>query len=229
MQEEFWHNRWETNHIGFNQNKPNELLVQHFDGLNLKKGDTVFVPLCGKSVDMLWLLQEGFDVVGAELSPIACESFFRENNLPFTTRRIESFTVFEHKHITLFSGDFFQIKPSMLSKIEAIYDRAALYALPPDLRKKYAEHMIKLFNNNVKMLLLSMVYNQNEMSGPPFSVDEQEINELYSESFHIQKIYDQAVKSIAAHLKTKGLTAARETAYVLTGEKIIHLNRSELY
>lgn len=215
MKKEYWHDRWKSNNIKFNQEWPNELLVQYFEMLSLKKGDTVFVPLCGKSIDMLWILEQGFKVIGVDLSPIACEAFFSENKILFVTSQVGNFSVFKNENITLIAGDFFEVKSSMLDRVEAVYDRAALYALPYDLRKSYAQQLIRLMGVEAKMLLLTFSYNQNEMSGPPFSVDEQEVKSLYGASFDIKKLYDQEIKTIASHHKERGLTGMREQVYYL--------------
>lgn len=212
----YWNQKWQTNDIAFNQEEPNELLKQFLPTLNLKPGDKIFVPLCGKSIDMFWLLQQDYVVTGIELSSQACEAFFQEYQIPYLRKQLDAFTLFYNEKISLFAGDFFDLDASVLGTMNAVFDRAALIALPDNLRKQYAAKMISLLNKNTIILLISSTYNQQEMSGPPFSVGEKEINQLYSEYFHIKKLLDREAASIPPHLQAKGLTAASEQLYLLS-------------
>lgn len=215
----FWNQKWETNDTPFNQEQPNELLKQFLPTLSLKPRDRVFVPLCGKSIDMLWLLKQGYEVTGVELSPLAPEAFFKGHHLPYQRKNSDMFTLFYNEKINLFAGDFFDLEAPLLETIHATFDRAALIALPPELRRDYAEKMISLLQPNTSMLLIALTYNQELMSGPPFSVDEEEVNELYSNYFRIEKLFDRAVVSISPHLQAKGLTTANEQVYLLSKMK----------
>jgi thiopurine S-methyltransferase len=215
MNKEFWHQKWQSNEIAFNQHEANPLLVKYFPALNLKPGNRIFVPLCGKSVDMLWLVNQGYEVVGVELSSIACTDFFNEQALSFSITDSKVFTVFKSDKITLLSGDFFNLNKSMINHVDAIYDRAALIALPEELRKSYADFLIHIIKPGIPMLLISNTYNQKEMVGPPFSVGEQEVNALYGSHFTIQRLYHQITETIPAHLRAKGLTEASEEVYHL--------------
>lgn len=216
MQKEFWQQKWESNQIGFNQDSPNALLIQYIGSLSLKSGDRVFVPLCGKSIDMLWLLSQGFEVVGVELSSIACDAFFSENNIRVNAIRTGNFVVYRSKGITIFCGDFFNLTKEILGKVDAVFDRAALIALPPDLQQRYVNFIISLLEPNTPVLLIAGTYNQNEMSGPPFSIDEYRVKELYGEHFSIKLLCNRTAEEIPAHLKARGLTHASEQVYSLT-------------
>lgn len=216
MNKEFWYQKWQSNQIKFNQLESNPLLAQYFAKLDVKPGSRVFVPLCGKSIDMLWLINQGYKVIGVELSSIACTDFFNEHSLPVAITHSKAFTTFKSDEITLLSGDFFDLNKSLINNIDAVYDRAALIALPMELRKRYAEFLIGLIEPNVPMLLISNTYNQNEMEGPPFSVDEQEVKDLYSAHHSIQRVHHQIVETIPAHLKAKGLKEASEEVYYLS-------------
>lgn len=216
MRKEFWHQRWQFNQIEFNQVKPNPLLLQYFVSLNLKPGNRVFVPLCGKSIDMLWFASQGYDVVGVELSSIACDAFFKEHLIPVEVFQSDTFTVYQSEKITLLSGDFFDLNKERLGNVDAIYDRAALIALPAELRKRYATFLMKLVDTGTPMLLIAGKYNQNEMEGPPFSVDENEVKALYGDRFNIQQLYNQPVESIPSHLQARGLSASSSEVYYLS-------------
>ncbi len=215
MESNYWHQRWQLNDIKFNQDKPSESLQRYWKDLGLKADDRVFVPLCGKSIDMVWIAQQGQLVIGVELSPIACEAFFTENNLAFDLKQYGNFKIYAGDRITLFCGDIFDLTPELIGKIDAVFDRAALVALPSQLQKSYAEHITKILDSNAKMLLATLCYDQEKMSGPPFSVDENEIYQLYGAHFKITKLLDEAIAQISPHHKAKGLTEANNVVYSL--------------
>lgn len=216
MDKEYWHQKWQSKQIGFNQSQPNKLLQCYFSTLKLTPGCRVFVPLCGQSIDMLWLADQGYHVVGIELSRIACDAFFKDNKIPFNTTEINDFTVYKSEKITLFCGDFFKLDQETLGQIDAVYDRAALIALPFKTRTFYAKHLIELMLPATTMLLITTAYNQSEMPGPPFSVDNKEVALLYSDDFNINRLYGKPIYEIPQHLKIKGLAQATEQAYLLT-------------
>lgn len=214
MEKEFWLTKWQKNDIAFNQLEPNSLLLQFFSQLNLKIGSRILVPLCGKSIDMLWLKQQGFHVIGVELSFDACQQFFSENNISYHQEEVGSFKALMSDSITLLSGDFFMLDNAILGQFKAIYDRAALVALPKEIRQKYAKKIISLSAPSTQMLVIAASYDQASMQGPPFSVDEAEIQTLYSSHFKIKRLYKESAK-IAEHLKAKGLKEASEIVFHL--------------
>lgn len=214
MNEEFWHQKWQSQDIGFNQPQPNQLMQRYFPSLKLTSGCRIFVPLCGQSIDMLWLAGQGYKVIGVELSQIACNTFFHEHKISFKITEINNFRLYRSDEITIFCGDFFKINGGILGKIDAVYDRAALIALPSEVRKAYSAHLIELMLPSSVMLLITTMYNQNEMQGPPFSVDGDEVAALYS-AFEINLLYSNQF-DVPAHLRIKGLRQATEQAYLLT-------------
>jgi len=216
MKDAYWQSKWESDEIGFNQLQPNQLLQRYFNIVNLKTGDRIFVPLCGKSIDMIWLANQGYHVVGVELSTIACDAFYQEHNIPVDMMRTGDFMVYKSDQITLFAGDFFKLTKAMLGKIDAVYDRAALIALPHELRMRYVAYLLKLINRNTVIFLITTAYDQNEMKGPPFSVDEDEVAKLYSGRFNVKQVYNKQLQVIPQHLQAKGLVQANEHAYYLS-------------
>lgn len=143
MDRDYWLERWKKNEIGFHRSEINPYLVTYFRELNLRPGDHIFVPLCGKSLDMLWLLQQGYKVTGVELSTIACQNFFTENNLTYKLHKVDNFQQYFHNdQLQILCGDFFDLEPEKLM-VNAIYDRAALIALPPSLRERYAKKLTR--------------------------------------------------------------------------------------
>lgn len=215
MNKNYWQQRWKCNEIGFNQTQPNLLMQRYFPELNLKKGARVFVPLCGKSIDMIWLASQGVRVVGIELNEQACEAFFKENNIPFKQTEVDNFIIFQADEIVLFAGDFFELNKYTLGQIDAVYDRAALIALPENVRKMYSAHMMSLLEPSAKILLITTSYDQTQMQGPPFSVDEMEVKALFKANFDVRRLYHKTVRVIPEHLKEQGLVEATENVFSL--------------
>ncbi|CAM4493927.1 MAG: Thiopurine S-methyltransferase [Legionella sp.] len=218
MDKEYWHQKWQSQEVGFNQLQANKLMQRYFSSLSLAPGCRVFVPLCGQSIDMLWLVEQDYQVVGIELSQIACSAFFEENKISTKIEETNDFIWYRSDRVSIFAGDFFKLNRSILGKVDAVYDRAALIALPMDVRKSYSKHLIGLMDPAAAMFLITTAYNQNEMQGPPFSVDENEVSALYSAYFDINQLYSKPFET-PAHLKDKGLLKATEQVYLLTRKK----------
>lgn len=216
MQAEFWHNCWETNRIAFHSREINHHLQSYWPILDVTQGSRVFVPLCGKSNDMLWLLARGYQVVGTELSQKAVSAFFAENNLQPHIQARANFISYEVEGLQILCGNFFNLTPALLGEINAVYDRAALVALPPEMRAKYAQKMAELLNAKQKILLITFEYNQQEMAGPPFSVTVDEIERLYAHHCRIETLLDEEVLARETSFKARGLNALREAVYQLT-------------
>ncbi len=183
-----WIQRWKDGKIGWHRDDVNSKLIKFIDCLKLKVGGTVFVPLCGKSADMLYLLEQGFKVIGVELSQLAIEQFFEENHLAYTLHKTGQFIVYQGEKITLYCGDYFALKVDDLKNIHGVYDRAALIALPFDLRGKYAQHLYSIIPSACRVLLLTLNYPQQQMSGPPYAVNEKEVISLFSKGFEYRQL-----------------------------------------
>ncbi len=215
MDKQYWLDKWEISDIGFNQPKPHHLLTKYFGNLSLKPKARVFVPLCGKSIDILWLLEAGYQVVGIEISDIACEDFFKEHRLSYKASKQRDFMFYQGHHITLICGDFFGLTQDILGPVDAVYDRAALIALPSQERKQYAAHMIQLTPSNAQLFLITLKYTQAEFQGPPFSVSTEEVNMLYQKHLEIEFTHCAEIRKIAPHLQTKGLKKAFEEVHIM--------------
>ena len=210
MDAEFWLDKWEKNQLAFHEGAPNRLLVAHFAKLGIPAGGTIFVPLCGKSHDMLWLRARGYRVVGVELSRLAVEQFFAENELTPTITRAGWFERFESDGIAILLGDLFELDDATLGKVDAIYDRAALVALPPDMRKRYGAYLIAL-TDGAPQLLVTFEYDQSVMPGPPHSVTEAEVGKHYDAQYQLELA---ETRDVAGGLK--GRCPATESAWLLT-------------
>lgn len=188
MDHEFWHQRWEADQIGFHQQAINRYLSSHWAELGLADGAPVFVPLCGKSLDMLWLREQGHAVLGIELSEKAVVDFFAENQLDFERVPQAPFIEYAGDRLSLLVGDFFALKAEDLHGIDAVYDRAALIALPEPMRYQYAAKMGELLPAGAHILLVTLQYPEGARQGPPFSVADDEVQALYGDGFAIQRI-----------------------------------------
>jgi len=215
MEIDFWLERWKQNETGFHQADFNSHLQQFWPDLNLPAGRRVFVPLCGKTRDLLWLRAQGHRVLGVEVSPIAVRDFFVENRLAPQVRRHEPFEVWEADGLTLLRGDFFALTPEWLSGVGAVYDRASLIALPPGMRERYAAHMARLLPQDCRVLLVTMEYPAGAMQGPPFSVDEAEVRALYQPNFQVTLLRHLDILADNPRFRERGLTALAEHVYRL--------------
>jgi thiopurine S-methyltransferase len=215
MQHEFWLERWKQNQIGFHKQEINPHLQHYWSRLSVNQGDRVFVPLCGKSNDMLWLLGMGYQVVGVELSPLAVESFFSDNDLKPTVRRNGDFLVSEVDGLQILCGDFFALQPADLGHVKVVYDRASLVALPVDMRIKYVSSLSTLLSTNAQILLITLDYPQHEMQGPPFSVQGEEVERLFSPWCDAELLASEDVLEQEMAFKERGLTSMEEQAYRL--------------
>lgn len=178
MQPEFWHDRWERQQIGFHEPVVNPLLQRHFRALALPARATVFVPLCGKSLDIDWLLERGHHVVGAELSPVAVTALFERLGSAPEVKPAGPLSRWQADDLVVWVGDYFALQPDAVGAVDAVYDRAALIAMPPELRPAYAAQLHRLAGA-APQLLVTLEYDQASMQGPPFSVTEEELRRLY--------------------------------------------------
>lgn len=209
MEHNFWHERWEKNEIGFHQNKPNALLERHFRDLSLTRGQRVFVPLCGKTLDIGWLLAQGYRVVGAELSETAIQQLFEDLGVPPEISELGPLTRYRARDIDIFVGDIFALDGETIGPVDAVYDRAALVALPEGMREDYVAHVRKI-TATAPQFLLTFDYDQAEMPGPPFSIDDGMVRKYYAADYDIERLEELDVTG-----GLKGRVAAREVAWRL--------------
>ena len=215
MEPEFWHERWQNQQIGFHQQAGNAALRDAVKRLDPAPGPTVFVPLCGKSVDMAWLRARGHEVVGVELSANAIEAFFAEHGLRSTSRVVDGgLQRHEADGYTLYAGDFFALRREHLGPLAAVCDRAALVALPAPMRRRYAEHLLHLVAD-APIALVTLDYAPDEMNGPPFPVVDEEVHSLFSGRRRIERLAAREVLGEESGLRKRGLSSLRETSWLL--------------
>jgi len=186
MNPDFWHQRWQDNQIGFHQSAPTPLLLKHWASLGVPAGAKVFVPLAGKSLDMAWFAAKGYRVLGVELSTLAIEQFFAGNGLQPGIRDSKYGRHYAAGGIELVNGDAFGLDAAALRDCAAVFDRAALIALPPELRIRYANELYAKLPTGCRGLLITLEYPQAEREGPPFSVPEDEVRALYARDWDIE-------------------------------------------
>lgn len=215
MEHDFWHARWRENMIGFHREDINPALLKYLDRLQLAQGDQVFVPLCGKSLDLAWLQQQGFRVLGVELSSIAAATFFKEQGSPASVSAVDGFESYRAGDIEILCGDYFALEKERLKEVRGVFDRAALIALPPEMRRSYAEKMSDLLPPGCRVLLVTMEYPQEQMDGPPFAVMEQEVRDLYGERFGITVLESEDLLAKEPNFRERGLTRLVGKTYLL--------------
>jgi thiopurine S-methyltransferase len=202
MEPQFWLERWQRNEIGFHQPAPNKALTRHWATLGLAADARVFVPLAGKSLDMIWLAARGHQVVGIELAAEAVRAFSDENG-PID-------------RVDLRCGDLFELDPASLGRIDAVFDRGSLVALPPALRQRYAAQLARLSPPGTRTLLVTMEYDQSKMNGPPHAVPEAEVQALFGATHDIALLErDDAVEDFPRFAQ-RGITALSEASWLLT-------------
>lgn len=208
MDPNFWHDRWANNELGWHERDFHPQLTAHFHQLALPAGSRVFVPLCGKTRDIVWLLQQGYAVVGIELSELAVQQLFSELGVQAEVTQHAALLCYSAPGLNVFVGDIFQLTPQLLGKVDASYDRAALVALPPAMRDSYAQHMLAV-TQQAPQLLICFEYDQKIMAGPPHSVNAAEIWRHYGTTYRLQLV---DVRAVAGGLK--GQTPADELAWI---------------
>lgn len=215
MEADFWHQRWREQRIGFHQPGVNEWLEEYWAQLGLPAGSRVFVPLCGKSLDMLWLAKQGHEVLGVELSPLALSAFCEENGLQAQRQEEERFVRHYTRSIHLLEGDFFHLRPEDLEGVEAAWDRAALVALPGSMRGEYVQQMAHLLAPGTQVLLITMEYPEGEMEGPPFSVSAEEVRARFGRDFSVELLHGLDMLAHNPSLRERGLSRLVERAWQL--------------
>lgn len=215
MHPDQWLDRWKQNRIGFHESEVNAHLRHYLPRFNLKRGDTIFLPLCGKAIDIAWLAEQEFKVIGIELSEIAVESFFAEQGLRYQQFQSDRFILRKSGNISLIQGDYFDLEPEDLSECKFIFDRAALIAIDMDHRAEYCEQMRKITPIDAEMLLITLDYDQAQMSGPPFAVSQAEVNQHCTDYYEIELLEQNDVLDEKPRWRDQGLTGLTETAYQL--------------
>lgn len=215
MEPDFWHDRWHRNQIGFHQDSVSPMLAAHWTSAGVAPGARVFVPLAGKSLDMAWLAARGHSILGVELSPIAVRDFFASQRLePAVTQ-----SRYGQHHVAgpyeLIVGDAFALDAEALAGCDAVYDRAALIALPPGMRSGYLHELYTALPAGCCGLLVSLEYPQAQKDGPPFSVQEAEVRAGLQQHWQVDLLERRDILSNDGGSVGEGLSALHTVAYRL--------------
>ncbi len=213
MHPEFWHERWQQGQIGFHQPDYHDGLTRYWPTLGAK--GRVLVPLCGRSLDLAWLARQGHDVTGVELSPIAAAGFFEHERLTPVVTHDGVFGHYTAAGIEILQGDFFDLEAGRDHRFDACYDRAALIALPADMRSRYATHLGRLLRPGATGLLVTLEYDQERMPGPPFSVPVAEVEALLGRDFALDLLETRDIIGQEPKFAARGLTSFVETVFAL--------------
>ena len=215
MNPDFWHDRWHEGRIGFHQQTVTPWLPKLWPTLALPTGSQVFVPLAGKSLDMLWLRAQGHRVLGVELSQLAVEQFFAEHGLAPTIRESRLGIHYAHDGIELICGDAFALDAEVLADCDGVFDRAALIALPPELRQRYVGELHAHLPGGCRGLLVTLEYPQAEKVGPPFSVDEAGVRALYERDWTVAVLDRADILALQPGFIAEGVSSLATVAYRL--------------
>ena len=217
MDKDFWLKAWEEGRTRFHNQEPNTDLVQYFP-LFKDHVTEAFVPLCGKSIDLHFLHQAGLEVTGVELSPLAIDQFkqdSKERDLSWIETELSHHLLSQADSLNLYCGDLFELPAEVLESVDFIYDRAAIVALPPELRLKYASWIKETFKQPHQILLISFEYDQALCDGPPFSVTEAEINQLFSDCYSIDLLDRRVIDDINPKFVEANVKKFERTVYQL--------------
>lgn len=216
MDPDFWHQRWREGRTGFHQDRPTPLLLDHWPALALAPGSRVFVPLAGKSLDLVWLAAQGHRVLGVELSPLAVEQFFAGQGLTPEVHDSRYGRHYRAGDIELICGDVFGLDAEALADCAAVYDRAALIALPPELRCRYVRELHARLPAGCRGLLITLEYPQHEKQGPPFAVPEAEVRELYGRDWTVATRERRDILAQQPAFAAEGVSKLETAVYRLT-------------
>ena len=215
MEADFWHERWERGETGFHKADINPLLSRWWPSLELPAGADVLVPLCGKSLDMIWLARQGHRIIGVELARTALEAFAEEAGIVLQWQQSAGFAEAKADPYQFYCGDYFALSEAQVATAAGVYDRAALIALPEPMRADYVEHMRRILPAGWKMLLVTLDYPQHERPGPPFAVSDNEVTRLF-DGCEIRLLEDQSVLEAHQVFKQQGMTRLNERVYLIS-------------
>jgi thiopurine S-methyltransferase len=211
----YWIQRWNEGRTGWHHDAVMPLLESHWPALSLPRGARVLVPLCGKTLDMVWLASQGYRVLGVEFSQFAIEQFFAENHLQPQRRDAPDGAHFVAGDIEVICGDVFGVDAATLAGCAAVYDRAAVIALPAPVRRRYADEVYAKLPPGCPGLMITLEYPPGEMDGPPFSVDDDEIRRLFDAHWQIALLDRRDILASQPEFTSKGVTALHTSVYRL--------------
>jgi len=205
MEISFWESKWRKGQIGFHMENGYEPLKKYWQKLEIIKNPNVLVPLCGKSVDLVWLAGQGAQVYGIEVIKQAVLDFFRDQQITPAESKENDLKLYKAGPIEIWNGDFFRVKPELMPSIDVVYDKGGLVALPLDSQKRYVEKLYSFTHPKSKILLHHFEYPQDEMEGPPFSIPLARIRELFGDKYTIRTLLQETSNTKYEKFRERGL------------------------
>lgn len=215
MDQQFWQSRWAQNQIGFHQSEVNPYLKRYWPSLGVAQGCQVLVPLCGKTLDLVWLAGQGYKVLGVELAERAVEDFFAEQGLTPEVSQAGALRRYSAGSIEILLGDFFAVTAAHVADCRALYDRAAIIALPPSMRDEYVAHLERILPRPCDGLMVTLDYEQARLEGPPFSVPEVEVRRHLEAGWEVVMLERNDVLEQNWKFASRGLDSLHEPAFRL--------------
>lgn len=219
MNKKNWLEKWKKKETKFDQMQVNPYLIKYEKIFESLEGKKIFIPLCGKSIDILWFLTHGAEVIGVEFSEVAIETFLSENNLIYKKVDKHPFIFYHADSLKFICGDLFQLEKNDVGEFDWIYDRASLIALDDMARVQYANKIFQLSSNQSKMFLITLSYGTTTLEPPPYSVTDEEVYSLFSKNFQIATLSKNENMDIMPHLIQAGFPNLNDRVYLLTQSK----------
>lgn len=207
MEISYWQSRWEKDNTGWHMDIVYPVLPKIWPKITLEKQSTILVPLCGKSLDLQWFVEQGHFVIGVDASPKAHRTIMDRSSESFKKGSSHGFTIYKSEKLELWEGNLMKLPESKIPPVHLIYDKAAIIALPPKMRLPYAKKLIGLCNPHTYMVLQTFEYLQEEMNGPPFSVDERELEKLFGNHFSLDLLHEQSKLNELDRFRQRGLSS----------------------
>ncbi|MCL2912418.1 thiopurine S-methyltransferase [Shewanella corallii] len=215
MDAAFWYSKWDSQQIGFHLDSVNPLLIEYWSSLALTPGSEIFVPLCGKSLDMTFLAEQGHKVLGCELSELAVSQFFDEQQLSVNVSDAGVHKLYQFDEISIYQGDIYALRAEQTANCTGFYDRAALIAWPEEMRDGYARKLAELIKPGTAGLLVTLDYPQETLQGPPFAVSDAWVEQHLAEHFEIEQLCCRDVLADNSRFIKKEVPWLNEAVYRL--------------
>ncbi len=208
----YWCRRWEEGRTGWHRDEVNPKLVRHHGRLTGGQATRVFVPLCGRSLDVGWLHEQGHEVIGIDAAEPAVRGLFAR---PPAERRDGALTFLHDGRLHVACGDFFALRPEQVGPVACVYDRGSLVALPPPLHERYARHLARFLAPGGRVLLIGLSFDDSRVTGPPFSVPEARVRELFPD-FEVEILERDGAAEPSPPFREAGVATMEEATYLLT-------------
>lgn len=219
MSKNTWEDCWSVGKTFFHRSAYHPMLVEHIEKLiNGRSNLVIFIPLCGKSLDIKYLYDLGHTVVGVEGAKSPIEEFFGEHNLEFTKSDCPSVNGSVYKNgdnrIRIYHGDMFDFNGKDEVKFSGVWDRGSFGAINKTDRPKYVELLTSMVTEDCQYLLNTYDYNPEQFSGPPHCFTDEEMLGYWGHKWNITRIHYEDVNNDSK--REKGVEYFNEQVHHLT-------------